>query len=316
MSIRDMLLRSDLSLTPSEEKIVQALLTDYPTAGLGTATALAKRAGVSDPTVVRLVMKLGFEGYPGFQAKLLAEVEARLHSPLLMMEAKRLESGNTADGIATSYLHSVVACMERTITGTPAMSYERAARLVSEAKGSVFLLGGRFSRHIAGMLSGYVTQMRSDVHDIGVLSAQSFDQLIDMDNRDVLVVFDYRRYQRDVVAFAEQAAARGVKILLFTDPWLSPISDYAEVTLSSAIDVTSPYDTLAPAVGQIEALAAHLIARMDDDTRTRIEELEAVRERNGVTFDNTRSNAGDTASNEPSVRSVPGPKNTRQEPKP
>ena len=88
------------------------------------------------------------------------------------------------------------------------------------------------------------------------------------------------------------------------------------MTLSSAIDVTSPYDTLAPAVGQIEALAAHLIARMDDDTRTRIEELEAVRERNGVTFDNTRSNAGDTASNEPSVRSVPGPKNTRQEPKP
>ncbi|RUX43874.1 MurR/RpiR family transcriptional regulator, partial [Mesorhizobium sp. M7A.F.Ca.CA.002.09.1.1] len=53
MAIRDVLMRGDLALTPSEEKIVRLLLTDYPTSGLGTASSLARRAGVSDPTVVR-----------------------------------------------------------------------------------------------------------------------------------------------------------------------------------------------------------------------------------------------------------------------
>ncbi|TIV97849.1 MAG: MurR/RpiR family transcriptional regulator, partial [Mesorhizobium sp.] len=72
MNVRDMLLHGSISLTPSEERIVQVLLTDYPAAGLGTATSLAKRAGVSDPTVVRLAMKLGFEGFPALQRRLLA----------------------------------------------------------------------------------------------------------------------------------------------------------------------------------------------------------------------------------------------------
>src|SRR5687768_18516279 len=75
MTIREVLMHPGLALTPSEEKIVQLLLTDYPTSGLGSASSLARRAGVSDPTVVRLVMKLGYEGFPDFQAKLLAEVE-------------------------------------------------------------------------------------------------------------------------------------------------------------------------------------------------------------------------------------------------
>ena len=52
MLIRDTLTRSDIDLTPAEAKIAQVLLDEYPTSGLGTATALAKRAGVSDPTVL------------------------------------------------------------------------------------------------------------------------------------------------------------------------------------------------------------------------------------------------------------------------
>ena len=77
MSIREDLAHTSQALTSAEAKIVQVLLADYPMSGLGTATRLARRAGVSDPTVVRLVIKLGYDGFPDFQAKLLAEVEAQ-----------------------------------------------------------------------------------------------------------------------------------------------------------------------------------------------------------------------------------------------
>jgi len=62
MRIRDTLTRKDFGLTRSEAKIAQVLLDEYPISGLGTATALAKRAGVSDPTVIRLGAKIGFDG--------------------------------------------------------------------------------------------------------------------------------------------------------------------------------------------------------------------------------------------------------------
>ncbi|RVD53487.1 MurR/RpiR family transcriptional regulator, partial [Mesorhizobium sp. M7A.F.Ca.ET.027.03.2.1] len=213
MAIRDVLMRGDLALTPSEEKIVRLLLTDYPTSGLGTASSLARRAGVSDPTVVRLVVKLGYEGFPDFQAKLLAEVEARLHSPLLMMEAKRQSGSN--DSAVLAYLDSVTTALQKATAATPIQTYERAARLLMEVKGEIVMVGGRVSRHIAGMLAGYLVQFRSGVRDLGVLSPQTFDTLADLDRRDVLVVFDYRRYQLDVMAYASQAAALDVRIVLF-----------------------------------------------------------------------------------------------------
>jgi DNA-binding MurR/RpiR family transcriptional regulator len=300
MAKPDVLMRQELALTPSEEKIVRLLLTDYPTSGLGTASSLARRAGVSDPTVVRLVVKLGYDGFPDFQAKLLAEVEARLHSPLLMMEAKR-PSGQKESGIVT-YLGSVGVAIEKSVSLTPLQSYDRAARLLMEAKGDVVMLGGRFSRHVAGMLAGYMLQFRPRVRDIGVLSAQAFDTLADVGRRDVLVVFDYRRYQFDVIAYARQAAARDVRLVLFTDQWLSPIADLAEVTIVSPLEVASPYDTLAPAIAQMEALVAHILSTLGDDARERIERLEEVRHANAVTLDSSEEN---------SARRTPGPKSTQ-----
>lgn len=289
MNVRDMLLHGTISLTPSEERIVQVLLTDYPAAGLGTATSLAKRAGVSDPTVVRLAMKLGFEGFPALQRRLLADVEARLHSPLLMMEAKRPDMGtNSEQGAAIAYMHSVANNLNKALTSTPLASYQRAARLIMDTKGKVVLLGGRYSRFIAGMLAAYLLQFRPDIMHIDALSAQKTDVLVDLGKRDLLIVFDYRRYQLDVVAFAQLAAARRVRILLFTDPWLSPISAFSELTLTCPIEVNSPYDTMASSVAQIEAVVAQILASMEKRTRERIEELEEIRLQASASLDNAR----------------------------
>ncbi len=287
--LRDVLTRPGLALTPSEARIVQVLLSDYPLSGLGTATSLAKRAGVSDPTVARLVAKLGFDGYPDFQARLLAELEARLHSPLLMMEAKR---GAGSDSAAERYLASVVRGIETTRTAVPEQVYERAVRLLWDTRGRVLMVGGRFSRSIAAMLAGYMLQFRAGVVDLGPLSADKLDILVDIGRRDLVVVFDYRRYQADVVDFARQARDRGARILLFTDVWLSPVAEFADVTLTAAIEADSPYDTLAPAVAQMEAVIAHAVAAGADRGRDRIEAIEAVRRKNGVTLDDPARPAG------------------------
>ena len=74
MAIRDRLTDGSVTLTRSDLKVARALLSNYPAAGLNTVAHLAQVAGVSGPTVVRFVARLGFEGYPDFQQALLAEV--------------------------------------------------------------------------------------------------------------------------------------------------------------------------------------------------------------------------------------------------
>jgi DNA-binding MurR/RpiR family transcriptional regulator len=171
-----------------------------------------------------------------------------------------------------------------------------------ETKGEVALLGGRFSRHVASMFAGYLLQFRPGVRDIGTLSAQAFDTLADLGRRDVLVVFDYRRYQFDVIEYARQAAARDVHIVLFTDQWLSPVADLAEVTIVSPLEVASPYDTLVPAIAQMEALVAHIISTLSEAAHERIERLEEIRHANAVTLDSAEENG---------ARSSPGPKSSQ-----
>lgn len=280
-TVREILASQGQALTPSESKIVQLLLADYPVAGLGTASSLAKRAGVSDPTVVRLINKLGFEHFSTFQASLLGEVEAQLRSPLMMIDAKRSGPGGAARG----YLVSLIQELQKAADAAVDQPYERAADLIMRTRGRILLLGGRFSRHVAGMLAGYLLQFRPDVRLVAPLTAESFDELVDLGPRDTLIVFDYRRYQTDVVEFARQAQARGLRVVLFSDPWMSPVAEVAEIVIIASGEVDSPYDSMAPAVAQMEALVARIVARDKGTVEVRIGEIEKLRARNAVTMD-------------------------------
>src|SRR5258708_39485373 len=71
-------------LTQGERKVARALMAEYPVGGLEPVARLAAAAGVSPPTVVRLVAKLEFDGYAEFQQSLKSEGSARLSSPLEM----------------------------------------------------------------------------------------------------------------------------------------------------------------------------------------------------------------------------------------
>lgn len=299
-TIRDMLLAAAPALTPAESRITQALLAEYPSSGLGSASALARRAGVSDPTVLRLLSKLGFQGFGDFQARLLAEVEVRLHSPLMMMEAKRpVGAGASA---SAQYLASVAVSVDKLAASGQEALIERAARLIISAKGRVYLLGGRFSRHLAGMLAGYLSQFRDGVVDLGEVGSRAVDQLVDISKSDVLILFDYRRYQNDTMRYGEQAAEHGAHVILFTDPWMSPLAARAEVTLTCPVEAQSPFDTMAPALAQIEALTAHLLGAARPEARSRIEALEAIRAQNAVTMDASPDQQAAVA------RGGPGPK--------
>ena len=73
-------------LTRAERQLANSLLDNYPVSGLGSITTVADNAKVSTPTVVRTVKKLGFSGFPEFQAQLRQELEAALSSPITKHE--------------------------------------------------------------------------------------------------------------------------------------------------------------------------------------------------------------------------------------
>ena len=75
------------ALTRAEKQLAGVITENYPVSGMGSITRLAEAAGVSTPTVARMVQKLGYSGFPEFQAALRVELEARMSNPIEKHEA-------------------------------------------------------------------------------------------------------------------------------------------------------------------------------------------------------------------------------------
>ncbi len=283
MAIRDRLTDGEIAFTRSELKIVRQLLSNYPAAGLNTVAHLASAAGVSNPTVVRFANKLGYEGYPQFQSALLGEVQERMSSPLSMLDARK--PSPEQENFYQYFLRASIHALESSMQMLPSDDFEAAVDAAADLNLRVHCLGGRFSGFLAGLLWAHMKQLRAETRWINGAQADQVDQLVDLGKRDVLFVYDYRRYQIDTIRFARQAAKQGARIVLFTDRWVSPIAEFASVTLMAPVDTVSPYDTMVPAIAQTEALIAGLTGRLAAHSRTRIERMEDLRRSYGITED-------------------------------
>ncbi len=250
-------------LTPAERKVARVLLAQYPVRGLEPIAKLAAHAGVSAPTVVRLVSKLAFDSYAGFQQSLKAEVSARLSSPLSMHPDRSGADAGTGTGTDADALDRSEQVLCDGITSSfarlPRAEFDQAVRLLADPKRGVTLIGGRFSSMLAEYLAAHLRILRPNVRVISSASADRVSAMLDIGRRDVLVAFDYRRYQHDTVRLALTAKQQGATLVAFTDPYLSPLASRADVILTTSVESPSPFDALTPALALVETVIAALV---------------------------------------------------------
>lgn len=284
-SVAERIRRNFDNLTPSERKAAHALQANYPIAGLESLATFAQRAGVSHPSILRFVAKLGYSGYPDFQAALRTELEARLKSPLA-------KHAKTADGQTDNknllVRHAEVACdnIRQSIAALPLGEFEGALALLASPRNQIYLLGGRFTNSVASHVYMHLRVLRPNVEHIMGPPVSWPEYLLNMDKHAVVLVYDIRRYQPEVIRFAEQAAKRGSRIILITDSWLSPIVAHATHVLSARIEAPSNWDSLVAISTLSEALITGVGERSWARSKQRIHDLEQLRDLFEDTTDN------------------------------
>jgi DNA-binding MurR/RpiR family transcriptional regulator len=263
------------SLSLAERKLARVLLASYPIAGLETVARFAERAGVSAPTVTRFIGKLGFRGYPEFQEVLRNEVQARLSSPLARYRDER--SGRRADSMLVDALEIAQANLQVTLELLSQRDFEEVVDLLADQRRRVMVLGGRVSGQLARYLAGQLHLLRPGISAVDADRSTPAQHLVDLRKGDVLIVFDYRRYQADTIASARIAASQGCHVVLFTDPWLSPAANCSRQVLVTSVETVGPFDSLVGATAAVEALVAALLSRLGATARARMQTLEALR---------------------------------------
>ncbi|MGW0608339.1 MurR/RpiR family transcriptional regulator [Streptomyces sp. NPDC002640] len=276
-------------LSPAERKVARVVLAGYPAAGFETIAVLAERAAVSAPTVIRFVNRLGYRGFPDFQAALREELDARGASPLSLYEkagfARAEDERGDDDPDAALLRHGsevFTGALTATLAELPPHDFEHAVRLLADRKRRITLAGGRFTHLLAQYLGLHLMQLRDDVRFLPDRDVERTAVLAALTRRDVLVLFDYRRYEASATALASLVEEHGGKVVLFTDTWLSPAAPHAEVVLPSRVAAPSPYDSLVPTLAVLETVVAGVITALGDDARRRMQHGEDIARRAGL----------------------------------
>lgn len=256
------------SLSKAERRVGRALLADYPSAGLASAARLAERAEVSPPTVLRFAQSLGYDGFTDLQVALRAELSAQSNGPIT-----RIPDAPPAGGPLDRLLRQARAQNERaaeTLAALPESALGAAVALLADTGRSVYLHGGRFSHLLAVHLAAHLEQLRPGVRVLADPDGADMGAMLELSRRDVVVLFDYHRYQRSVADLALRVHRAGATVLLITDDLACPVAPEAEVVLAASSTVGTTYQSMAAGFLLTELLIPLVMDALGEPARTRM----------------------------------------------
>lgn len=272
-SIAELITERIDTMPPSERSAAQTLIANYPMLGLKTVAEFSLQAGVSSPTILRFVNRLGFQNYPDFQACLQDELAAQLQSPHNRNENVESRASDNSYPFVDYTLENI----RDTFRHISEQQLTDIVRILSGARGKIYLIGGRFTDPIAQYMAAHMTVIRPNVFHMHGQESAWHDRLLDMGKKDVLVVFDIRRYQPSLLQLAEKAKPRGTEIILITDQWLSPIARVARHVVAGRTAVPSAWDSSAALFVLAESIIRHMTQQLEGVSAQRIKELESLR---------------------------------------
>ena len=256
-----------------QRSIAAYIKEHYDKAAYMTAAKLGQTVGVSESTVVRFVMELGFEGYPEFKRALSELVRSKLTA------VQRIEVTNSLIGdadVLEKVLYSDIEKLKRTLEGINKKDFDAAVRAVVDAK-TVYIMGMRGSSYLAGLLNYSFRMISDNVRLIQTTSgSETFEQMMSLCEDDALIAISFPRYSKSIIKGVEYAKSRGADIIALTDSTNSPIAAYADQVLVAQSDMASFADSLVAPMSVINALIVAVSRECGDRFSERLHRLETV----------------------------------------
>jgi DNA-binding MurR/RpiR family transcriptional regulator len=259
-------------LTPTERKLANSMLENYPVSCLSSITQVAASADVSSPTVVRMVKKLGFTGFPDFQATLHNELEEQITNPIAKFNRWSKDASDTH--ILNRFADAVIKNLDQSLKQIDPNHFDEVVKILSTEEHTLHIVGGRITSSLADYFFNHMQMIRRGVFRLGANPSRWPHYLLNMEEGDFLVAFDVRRYEENLLTFCKIAKSRGVRVILLTDQWGSPAAKYSEHVFNLRIEAPSAWDSSVVSLFVLEALISAIQTEMWDSTKDRMKDLE------------------------------------------
>ena len=261
------------SMSKGQKLLTNYITDNYDKAAFLTAAKLGETVGVSESTVVRFAMFLGYKGYPEFQKALEETVRNKLNSVQRMeVTYGRIEK----NAVLTSVLSSDADKIRETMDSMDEVVFNQAVDTILNAR-RIYVIGIRSCAPLASFLAFYLNLMFEDVILLQTNSpSEIFEQMIHMNEEDVVIGISFPRYSMRTLKAMEFANNRNAKVITLTDSVHSPMNLYSACNLNASSDMASIVDSLVAPLSVINALIVALCMKKQDDVAETLETLEDI----------------------------------------
>lgn len=257
----------------SQKIISKYILENYDKAAYMTASRLGSAVGVSESTVVRFALELGFEGYPEFQHSLQETVRIKLTS------FQRMDVTNSLIGdgdLLSKVLNSDIDKIKRTIEEIDREAFDKSVDALVTAK-NIYIVGLGSSAILASSLNHSLRMIFDNVRLIEASSADEiYAQIMNISPDDAVVAMSFPRYSRKLISAVNFAKDSGATVIALTDSVSSPIASFADNLLVARSDMASFADSLIAPLSVINALVVAVSRKKQDELRVRLQQLEKI----------------------------------------
>ncbi len=261
------------TFSKGQKRIARYIMEAYDKAAFMTANKLGKTVGVSESTVVRFAVDLGFDGYPSMQKAMREMVLNRLTS------VQRIEVANNRLGdqdIVSMVLHSDMEKLRQTADTISREAFQESVNAILKAK-RVYILGVRSVAPLANFLGYYLNYMFNNVHVVsGFGTAEMFEKIVGVNAEDVVIAFSFPRYSSSTTKGVQYCRSTGATVIGITDSKVSPVGQCSDHVLIAKSDMVSLVDSLVAPLSIINALIVAVAARKEKELSRTFANLERI----------------------------------------
>ncbi len=236
-----------------------------------TAAKLGEMVNVSESTVVRFAVALGYEGYPELQQALQELVRHRLTAT----QRFEMSSDISEEEVLSTVLKADMQNIRSTIDGIDNAAFLHAVQVISGAK-RIYILGLRSAAPLAQFAGYYLHYIFDDVRVVAAGSTDVFEAISRIESEDVLLGISFPRYSSRTIEAMSFARSRHAQVIGLTDGPMSPLHDVADICLSMRTDMASFVDSMAAPMSVINALIVALGIQNREALNARFKQLEEV----------------------------------------
>ncbi|GAA4469881.1 MurR/RpiR family transcriptional regulator [Phytohabitans houttuyneae] len=251
-------------LTPTQRRIAHSLVQHAPAAAFLSAAEVAELARVSQPSVTRFAMALGYDGFPALRRRLRELTGTGVTMPR--------EVGSEVQQAVRGEMRHLDRLADQLADGA---ALTTAGALLAASR-PLPVLGLRAAAPLAAYFAYFAAKVLPDVRVLdsgGSLLADRLEQAHAAGATALLAVV-LPRYPRESLDALRDARAAGLSTVVITDSPMSPAAEHADVTLTAAVGTQLVFDLHTAPMALAMVVLQAICDAAPGDVQRRLEEFE------------------------------------------